>query len=395
MIKKVTFALRASLMLGLTMSTAGVFAQNTTPVPLNPNFSRNPVPAIPSLILTPDARSAAMGDAGVALSSQDGDANGIFWNPGKMPFSNKDMGVSLSYTPWLRQLVTDMALLNGSFYKKIKGNQVLGFSIHYFDQGLFQATDSFGGSLGNYNSKEYALSLSYSRKLSEKLGLGVNIKYINSSLLSGLSTSSQLTFNAQPASTVAADIGIFHTSKSDKRWNYNWGVMIQNISGRVSYGGAESSFIPTNFKAGFAAINTIDQNNKITLTVDINKLMVPTPKQNANGTLAQPTTAIGGILGSFGDAPDGFSEELKEVAVSLGGEYLYNDMFAARAGYFFENGSKGNRKYFTAGFGVKLEKKYGLDFAYLIPTSTGSPLAQTLRLTVHANFNSAPKVIAN
>jgi Type IX secretion system protein PorV len=382
MIKNVTNALRASLMLGLTMSAANVFAQTTVPL----TRSEVPSPSIPSLILTPDARSAAMGDAGVALSASDGDANSIFWNPGKMPFSNKDIGVSISYTPWLRQLVNDMALLNASFYKKIKNKQVIGASIHYFDQGLFQATDNTGQSLGNYNSKEYAISLSYSRKLSEKLGLGVNIKYINSTLFTGTIGTTSI----QPASTVAADIGLFHTSKSDKKWNTNWGVMIQNISGRVSYGGTESNFIPTNFKAGFAATNTIDAHNRFTLTADINKLMVPTPTYDAAGKLIQPSTAIGGILGSFADGND-----LKEINVSLGGEYVYNDMFAARAGYFFENADNGGRKFFTAGFGVRLEKKYGLDFAYLIPTTTGSPLAQTLRISLHANFNAAPKVIAN
>ena len=388
MIKNVTNALRASLMLGLTMSAANVFAQST--IGTTPTESGVPSPAIASLIITPDARSAAMGDAGVALSAGDGDANSIFWNPGKMPFATKDIGVSLSYAPWLRQLVNDMAILNFSFYKKIKNNQVVGASIHYFDQGLFQATDNTGGSLGNFNSKEYAIAVSYSRKLSEKLGLGVNIKYVNSSLYNGTIGTTQV----QPASTVAADIGLFHTSKSDKKWNTNWGVMIQNISGRISYGGSTSNFIPTNLKAGIATTNMIDAHNKFTLTADINKLMVPTPTY-VNGKIVENGTAIGGILGSFGDAPGGFSEELKEINLSLGGEYVYNDMFAARAGYYFENADKGGRKYFTAGFGVRLEKKYGLDFAYLIPATGGSPLAQTLRLSLHANFNTAPRVIAN
>lgn len=382
MIKNVTNALRATLMLGLTMSVANVIAQTQVPV----TRSEVPSPSIPSLILTPDARSAAMGDAGVAISAADGDANSIFWNPGKMPFSNKDIGVSISYTPWLRQLVNDMALLNASFYKKIKNDQVLGASIHYFDQGIFQATDNTGQSLGNFNSKEYAVSLSYSRKLSEKLGLGVNIKYVNSTLFTGTIGGTSV----QPASTVAADIGLFHTSKSDKKWNYNWGLMIQNISGRVSYGNQESNFIPTNFKLGFAATNSINAQSKFTLTADINKLMVPTPTYTSAGVLIQPSTVIGGILGSFTDGND-----LKEINVSLGGEYLYNDLFAARAGYFYENADNGGRKFFTAGFGVKIEKKYGIDFAYLIPTTTGSPLAQTLRISLHANINSAPKVVVN
>lgn len=384
MIKNVTNALRASLMLGLTLSSASIFAQET----------RIPSPAIPFLLISPDARSAGMGDAGVAISPGDGDANSIYWNPGKLPFASKDMGVALSYSPWLRQLVSDMGILSGSFYKKIKNNQVVGVSINYFDQGLFQATNANGQSLGNFNSKEYAIGVTYSRKLSEKLGLGVNLKYINSSLLSGLNTTA-LGFDAQPASTVAADIGLFHTSKSTGSWNTNWGVMISNISGRVSYGGSESNFIPTNLKAGIAAIKTIDAHNKFTITLDANKLMVPTPTKDANGKLIQPSTAIGGILGSFSDAPDGFSEELKEINLSLGAEYVYNDMFALRTGYFHRSADKGGNPYFTAGFGVRLEKKYGLDFAYLIPSGSGNPLAQTLRISLHANFNTAPKVIAN
>lgn len=376
MIRKVTNAFAASLMLGLTISSTALLAQNV------------PSPTIQSLIITPDARSAAMGDAGVALSSQDGDANAIFWNPGKLPFAGKDMGLSLSYTPWLRQLVNDMALLNASFYKKIKNNQTIGASIHYFDMGLFQKTDIQGNSQGTFNSKDYAISVSYSRKLSEKLGLGLNIKYINSSLFEGTVTSSSGNFTASPASTVAADLGLFHTSKGDKNWNTNWGIMIQNISGRVSYGGNSSNFIPTNFKAGFAATNTIDQHNKVTLTADINKLMVPTI-QSADGT------AIGGMLGSFGDAPGGFSEELKEITVSTGAEYLYNEMFAARLGYRYGSAEKKENSYLTAGFGVKVDKKYGIDFAYLIPTTGGSPLAQTLRLSLHANFNSGAGLVAN
>jgi len=390
MIKNVTNALRASLMLGLTVTTASVFAQTTA----TGTESRIPSPAIPFLMISPDARSAGMGDAGVAISPGDGDANSIYWNPGKLPFAGKDMGVALSYSPWLRQLVSDMGILSGSFYKKIKNNQVVGVSINYFDQGLFQATNSNGQSLGNFNSKEYALGITYSRKLSEKLGLGVNLKYINSSLLSGLNTTA-LGFDAQPASTVAADIGIFHSSKGTGSWNTNWGVMIQNISGRVSYGGSESNFIPTNLKAGIAAIKTIDAHNRLTLTLDMNKLMVPTPTKDAAGKLVQPSTAIGGILGSFGDAPDGFGEELKEVNLSFGAEYVYNDMFALRTGYFHRSTDKGGNPYFTAGFGVRLEKKYGLDFAYLIPAGSGNPLAQTLRISLHANFNTAPKVIAN
>jgi hypothetical protein len=380
MIKNVTNAFKASLMLGLTLSSASIFAQEK-------NF---PSPAIQFLVIAPDARSSGMGDAGVAVSPGEGDANSIFWNPGKLPMASKDMGVSLSYSPWLRQLVNDMGILNLSFYKKIKGNQVVGASIHYFDQGIFQATDNAGTSLGNYSSRDYSIGVTYSRKLSEKLGLGVNLKYVNSSLFSG--TINGVT--TQPASTVAADIGLFHTSKSTGSWNTNWGIMISNISGRVSYGLQESNFIPTNFRVGVATTKTIDLHNRFTLTLDMNKLMVPTPR-DATGKLVPQSTAIGGILGSFGDAPGGFSEELKEMNFSFGGEYVYNDMFALRTGYMYRSQEKGGNTYFTAGFGVKLEKKYGLDFSYLIPAGGSNPLAQTLRISLHANFNAAPKVIAN
>lgn len=379
MIKQIMHAPKAYLMFGFALLALPSLtqAQNTAPTPV-----------IRSLIFTPDARSGAMADAGVAIDAQDGDANSLFWNAGKMPFSNKDMGFSLSYTPWLRQLVNDMALLNGSFYKKFKNDQVFGASIHYFDMGLFQNTDNSGNILGNFNSKEYAINVAYARKLSEKLGLGVTIKYINSSLFQGTVTGTSGTVNVQPINTVAADIGLFHTSNSDRPWNYNWGISIQNISGRVSYVANSLDFIPTNLKVGFAAINDLDQHNKVTFTLDLNKLMVPTPTYDSNGNLKQPATAIGGILGSFGDAPGGLGEELREISASFGTEYLYNNTFALRAGYRYEDRNKGNQQYATFGIGVKFDQKYGLDFSYLVPSSKGNPLAQTIRLSLHANLNT-------
>jgi hypothetical protein len=286
-----------------------------------------------------------------------------------------------------------MALYNIAGYKKTAKDQAFGFSINYFDQGLFQATLANGTSAGNFNSKEYALSLTHARKLSNTLSLGVNLKYINSNLLGNYQGTSGTGVAMKPAQTVAADIALYWNTNSEKNWKYTYGLVLSNISGKVSYGGAEKNFIPTNLRAGVAAVKEIDDKNKLTLTLDFNKLMVPTPQSidaNGNKVGTDPTTtsAIGGIFGSLFDAPDGFGEELKEVTTSLGAEYLFNNTFAIRGGYFNESEMKGNRKYFTMGVGFKLDQKYGFDFAYLVPTGTSSPLANTLRVTLLAAINN-------
>lgn len=379
----------------LTLSAVFVsaFAFGQTLVSGQLNSGRIPTPTMLFMNVAPDARSAAMGDAGVAISS---DVNAIYWNPAKLASASQDLGFAVSYTPWLRNLVNDMALYNIAGYKKTAKDQAFGFSINYFDQGLFQATLANGSSAGNFNSKEYALTVSHARKLSNTLALGVNLKYINSNLLGNYQGTSGTGVAMQPAQTVAADLSLFWNSVSEKNWKYTYGLMLSNISGKVSYGGNEKNFIPTNLRAGFAAVKNIDENNKLTFTVDFNKLMVPTPQSIVNGvaTGTDPTntTAIGGIFGSLFDAPDGFGEELKEVTTSLGAEYLFNNAFAIRGGYFNESEMKGNRKYFTFGVGFKLDQKYGFDFAYLVPTGSGSPLANTLRVTLLAAINNeAPK----
>ncbi len=345
------------------------------------NSGRIPTPTMLFMNVTPDARSAAMGDAGVAISS---DVNAIYWNPAKLASADKDLGFAISYTPWLRNLVNDMALYNIAGYKKTAKGRAFGFSINYFDQGLFQATTPTGTSAGNFNSKEYALTVSHARKLSNTLSLGLNLKYINSNLLGnyqGAGTSAM-----QPAQTVAADLSLYWNNTSEKNWNYTYGLMLSNISGKVSYGGLDKNFIPTNLRAGIAAIKNIDDKNKLTFTLDLNKLMVPTPtKTDPTGS---NSSAIGGIFGSLFDAEDGFGEELKEFTTSLGAEYLFNNTFALRGGFFNETEMKGNRKYFTFGVGLKLDQKYGFDFAYLVPTGTSSPLANTLRVTLLAAINN-------
>ena len=383
-IQKVVFTLVA-----VSISTLS-FGQLPTNVLGQTNAGRVPTPTMLFLNVSPDARSAGMGDAGVAISS---DVNAIYWNPAKLATADKDLGFAISYTPWLRNLVNDMALYNIAGYKKTSKDQAFGFSINYFDQGLFQATTANGTSAGNFNSKEYALTVAHARKLSNALSLGVNLKYINSNLTGGyVAQGSQM----KPAQTVAADLALYWNSVSEKNWNLTYGLVLSNISGKVSYGGLDKNFIPTNLRVGVAAAKNIDEKNKLTLTLDLNKLMVPTPQSvdangNVTGTDPNNTTAIGGIFGSLFDAPDGFGEELKEVTASLGAEYLYNNTFAIRGGYFNESAMKGDRKYFTMGVGFKLDQKYGFDFAYLVPTGSSSPLANTLRISLLAAINQERK----
>jgi hypothetical protein len=341
------------------------------------------------LNVSPDARSAGMGDAGVAISS---DANAIFWNPAKLAASESDHGGAISYTPWLRNLVDDMALYNIAYFKKINNISAFGVSINYFDQGLFQATSANGTSAGNFNSKEYAITGSLSTRLGANSYAGVNLKYINSNLTGGYQApGSQM----KPAQTVAADVSAFGKLAAINKWNITYGGVISNISGKVSYGGSDKNFIPTNLRFGIAATNIIAEKHKLTFALDFNKLMVPTPQSvdangNVTGTDPNNTTAIGGIFGSLFDAPDGFSEELKEFTTSLGTEYVYNNRIALRTGYFNESAMKGDRKYFTFGVGFKIEN-YGFDFAYLVPTGSSSPLANTLRISLIGSINNLKK----
>jgi Type IX secretion system protein PorV len=359
----------------LGVSTALAQIPDPKPTIGQVNEGRIPIPAVLFLNISPDARSAAMADAGVALSPS---AYSIFWNPAQTAFATQTFEGALSYTPWLRNLgIDDMALLNVSGYHRFKKNQAIGIFVNYFNQGSFQNTSSTGQLLGNFNSREYAITASYSRKLSDNFSMGVNLKYINSDIFGGLVISG---VSSRPATTVAADLGLYgRINRAGRSWSHAYGLSISNISGKISYGGSEENFIPTNLKLGWASTNQIDAHNKFTITADFNKLMVPTPVGDWRNK-----GAFAGIFGSFGDAPDGASEELKEINTSIGMEYLYRDAFAIRAGYFFESQMKGNRKYLTAGIGFKVDKKIGFDFAYLIPTTEQSPLANTLRFTISA-----------
>jgi len=336
------------------------------------------VASVPFAAFTPDARSAALGDAGAALSP---DANSVYWGAAKLAQSTKNYGVAFSYTPWLRNITEDMYFAYLSGFKKIGKNQAIGVSLMYFDHGLFQARNTFGQLLGDYYSNEFYGSIAYSRKLSDKFSMGLNLKYINSNLGGGVQVMGGSALKA--GATAAGDLSAFYQTDNidegtGKGWKYSAGLMIQNIGGKVNYGGTTSGFIPTTFKLGGAATRHIDLYNKITFTLDLNKLMVPTP----GSTKGANQGSIAAMFSSFSDAPGGASEELREFMISTGMEYWYNEVFAVRLGYFNEARTKGDRKYFTVGFGARVQQRYGVDFAYLMPQKQGSPLANTFRISL-------------
>ena len=347
--------------------------------------------AVPFLLVAPDARSGAMGDAGAAISP---DANSVHWNPAKMAFVDNPVGVSLSYTPWLRKLVPDIDLAYLSAYKRLDARNTIGGSLRYFSLGtiIFTQTGSPEDS-SPYSPNEFAIDGFFARQFGENFSLGTSLRYIRS-VLGNSPISANGGVAAQPASAVAADISAYFkkgTILFGKDAQTAFGLNISNIGTKVSYtSGGQKSFLPTNMKLGAATTFNLDDYSKFTVALDLNKLLVPTnPLTDVNGKIIKgrdPNRSVpSGIFGSFSDAPGGFSEEIKEISYSFGSEYWYNNQFAVRAGYFYENPLKGDRQYFTTGLGLKYNV-FNLDVAYLLANQQKSPLAQTLRFTLIFNF---------
>lgn len=358
----------------------------------------NPVQTgVTSLGIAPDARGAAMGDLGVATEP---DAYSQYWNPSKYAFAYSTAAVSLSYTPWLRKLVNDIYLANLSGYWKIGGgdNQAISASLRYFSLGEVKLNDDQGVETNSVNPYEMAFDLGYSRKLSESFSMGVALRYIYSDLAFNDAYSAE---QQSGASAFAADISGFLTTypiigRNECQWS--WGFNISNIGSKVSYNdGNDPAFLPTNLRLGTTFTFPLAQYNNLALSLDVNKLLVPTrPRQSDytddSGTYDDQayesaledwrnTSSISGIFKSFSDAPGGFGEELKEVNLSLGAEYNYNQQFFVRAGYFYEHPDKGNRQYFSFGAGFSLNVVQ-LDASYMIATAQSSPLDQTLRFSL-------------
>lgn len=366
--------LRTLVILVFIALTTNLKAQNSGVIAGQDTSKRVITTAVPFLTIAPDPISGAMGDVGAAT---DPNANSGHWNPAKLTFINKEAGVAFSFTPWLQRFVDDMSISYLSAFKKIDDVSAFGFAMTYFDLGDIQLTDGAGNELNTINPREFALAGTYSRKLGNDFSLGITGKFIHSNLSGGI-TVSPVT-DPKPGTSIAADIGVYYRSRVSvfqKDAQLSFGGVISNLGSKISYNSAdEEDFIPTNLRLGSALSTYLDPYNKITFALDFNKLMVPTPQPDGSHL---DKGLLEGVFGSFGDAPDGFREELQEVTISTGAEYEYKETFAIRAGYFYEHVNKGNRKFFTMGVGFKY-KKLGFDFAYLIPQFQDHPLAETLR----------------
>ncbi len=375
---------RILLTLLLAVVSAGVFAQDKMDM-------FNPVnTSVTSQTIAPDARAAGMGDVGVAT---DPDVNSQYWNPAKYPFCISRAGVSLNYTPWLRQLVSDMDLAYLSGYYRIGDYSAVSASLRYFSLGevMTEYDSTTGESSGmTINPYEMSFDVAYSLMLSEKFSIAAAVRWIYSDL------TYNYTDDTSPGSAFAADIACYYNNYINigaRECQLGIGLNISNIGSKITFGGSEDSeFIPTNMRLGVALMVPIDEYNRFTIAADANKLLVPTYPKQEEGESTEAyqqrvqkdyydVSSISGIFKSFGDAPGGFKEELQEVNWSVGAEYVYNDKFTLRAGYHHESENKGNRKYFTVGAGFRMSA-FSLDCGYVIATAKSNPLDQTLRFTL-------------
>ena len=341
---------------------------------------------VPFLTIAPDSRAGAMGDAGVATSP---DVFSLYWNAAKYGFIDGKYGVGLGYTPWMRNLVNDINIAHLSGYYRLDNNQVISGNMTYSSLGLIDFTDETGATLKSYNPNEWALTAGYTRLFSDHFSGSVAFKFIYSNLTGGFSSSGD---DTKPGTSVAADISGYY--KNDVTFlgypgTFAFGFNLSNIGSKMSYSSTQNAdFIPMNMKLGVAHTFKFDAYNELTATVDFNKLLVPTPPEYYNGTDSisagkDPNISVPlALIQSFYDAPGGFKEELKEISCSVGLEYIYNSLFAVRAGYCHENKTKGNRRYMTAGAGIMISG-FGLNVSYLIPVGmNNSPLANTLRFSL-------------
>ncbi|PIE88529.1 MAG: hypothetical protein CSA04_01415, partial [Bacteroidetes bacterium] len=367
--------------------------------------------AVPFIMLSPDARAGSMGDLGVSSSP---DANSMHWNPAKYAFIASEMGFSINYTPWMKSLVNDINLLNAVGYRRIDKYSTVAASLTYFSLGTIQFTDDNGISMGDYKPNEFAIDATYSRKFSEKISGAVAARFIYSDLTQGQNVGGAST---HAGTSVAADVAMFYTTPVEfenmSGGTYRVGVNISNIGSKISYSDANTvrDFIPTNLRLGTSLTMDIDDYNALSFLVDFNKLLIPTSpiyyedSVNLDGRPAinygmdPEVSVVTAMLHSFYDAPGfydpqtgeqvltPFREELREIQISGGVEYWYDKQFALRGGYFYEHATKGNRKYFTLGAGLRYNV-FGLDFSYLIPVGQRNPLENTLRFSLLFDFEA-------
>lgn len=343
---------------------------------------RIPGTAVPFLTLAPDARSAGMGEAGVALSP---DANSAYWNASKLPFAEKDFGVSVNYTPWLRNLTDGMWLGYASAYKKLGKNQAVAFSANYLTNK--QAYLNVPGGLRNYRSNDIALNATYARQFGKDFSVGLTLKYISANLSGNIIVNGMA---YKPGRALAGDLSVYYrkqlVDESTGR-NINWtlGAVISNFGGKMDKGFEGPTFLPTTLKVGGGFSFSPNHKHQFNFILDAGKLMVPTPQEGRN---VNTKPLLSGIFGSFSDAPDGFKEEMQEVTWSGGAEYKYKKLLALRGGFLGESKYKGARKYFTAGAGLRLLNSMDVDFAYIIPVSQESIFKNMYRISLSAYLNT-------
>ncbi|MCB0791462.1 MAG: type IX secretion system outer membrane channel protein PorV [Flavobacteriales bacterium] len=376
--------------------------------------------AVPFLMISPDSRAGGMGDAGVAISA---DANAIHWNPAKLAFAPHDGEFKISYSPWLRNLVPDMNLAYLAGYGRLKNKRsTVGGALRYFNLGSIQFTDQNGNAIREFKPAEFAIDVAFGQQFSDVFSGGLAVRYVNSNLTGGLNVTGADTKAGQ---TVAADVSFFYQKQDmklgDKEGIFAFGLNISNIGAKMSYSTtAKRDFIPANLRIGPCFTYIMDKYNKLSIHFDANKLLVPTPpiyeKDSAGQYVVDQATGeyvvasgkdpnvgvAAGIIQSFSDAPGWFDqngnlvsgsktkEELREINLGGGIEYWYADQFAARAGYFWEHYTKGNRQYFTVGLGLRYNI-FAIDVSYLIANTQRSPLANTLRFTLGFNFDTGKK----
>ena len=356
--------------------------------------------AVPILTLSPDARASSMGEAGVATSP---DANSAYFNAGKLGFVPYKYAASVSYSPWLRNITDDMSLSYLSAYGKIGQRSAISGSLMYFDLGQIEYRTNANLPAGSFSPKEYAVTVSYGQQLTDNFGLGISARYVRSNLIGNYGNN-----DAQSGNSAAVDIGAYYNKDltiGTGLYNLALGGAISNIGNKMVYQDPTNpSFLPTTLKLGTAITREIDQYNKITLAFDASKLLVPSVYYEENYNAADAAQVarvrqtridrnnqgiVGALFSSFSDAPGGFKEELREINLSTGLEYNYNDLLMARGGYFYENPDKGGRQYLSLGLGVRYQV-FGIDGTYLVPTgdnNQANPLAQTIRVSLHFNLN--------
>ena len=366
----------------------------------------NPITtAVPFLLIAPDARGGGMGDIGAATTP---DAYSMYWNPAKYAFIEKDFGFGIGYVPWLRGLVNDIGLFSLAGFKRFGDKQAIAMSLRYFSMGEVMFTNDVGQELGAVKPNEWTIDATYSRKFSHVISGAVAGRFIYSNLV----PVNYGAYQVKPGISVAADVALYGHKEIEVKGltasYFDFGLNISNIGAKISYSSSSSNtyFIPTNLRFGVGYTMDLDEYNRISLSLDLNKLLVPTPPiylkdktgkfdsldANSNKVIDKgrnpDVSPISGMLQSFYDAPYGFKEEMQEINVVASAEYWYNKLFAVRAGYFWESKYKGNRQFFTLGAGLRYNV-FGLDFSYLIPVQSNNPLQNTMQFTLLFNFNQA------